>query len=87
MINKREYANSIEVNGWDNMNAIKMMEMQDVKDCVSKPGHFVQMFAEIQKLKDATKGRDSHETASTSTCTTTSSTDSVTQTKRCKIIL
>ena len=84
LINKREYANSLEVKRWENMNAIKMMEIQDVKDCVSKPGHVdvVQMFAEVQKLKDATKpkGHDSHE----ETEGTTTSTDSATQTQRCR---
>ena len=74
-INKREYANSLEANGWDNMDAIKMMNIQDLKDCISKPGHVMQLFAEIQKLKDITKQHESIKDPE------------MTQTQRCKMFL
>lgn len=70
-INKGEYANSLEANGWDSMDAIKMMGIQDLRDCISKLGHVRQLIAEIQKLRDTTKQQESTndpEKTQTQTC-------------------
>lgn len=52
-ISKSEYIVSFEEQGWDCMEAVKMMNENDVRRCVSKEGHVKIILSEIKKLLQA----------------------------------
>ena len=46
------YAQAFEQNGWDDMEAVKLMTESDIKDVIEKPGHARKVQAAIAALNE-----------------------------------